>query len=249
MTYWVQNDATRKILVGLVVLLVVLAVGIPLTLFALGDDEDDLEITRVGSTPAVASITPWEADGPGNGAAAPEADGPGNGAAAPESAIPAEATGPESDPVAATQDTPLAASEPAGGEAEVQEPVADLSDRAAPVAITVAPAAGESGERDLTITVYSPFQASSMDSVRVEAVQEGPVWFLPNTFEPAPYISRENPETVSFLVWESLELPAGENLKIQGKVRAADAEAFTILAYVEADTEVLVHGSAEKNTQ
>ena len=237
MTYWVQNDATRKILVGLVVLLVVLAVGIPLTLFALGDDEDDLEITRVGSTPAVASITPWEADGPGNGAAAPE------------SAIPAEATGPDSDPVAATQDTPLAASEPAGGEAEVQEPVADLSDRAAPVAITVAPAAGESGERDLTITVYSPFQASSMDSVRVEAVQEGPVWFLPNTFEPAPYISRENPETVSFLVWESLELPAGENLKIQGKVRAADAEAFTILAYVEADTEVLVHGSAEKNTQ
>ena len=237
MTYWVQNDATRKILVGLVVLLVVLAVGIPLTLFALGDDEDDLEITRVGSTPAVASITPWEADGPGNGAAEPE------------SAIPAEATGPDSDPVAATQDTPLAASEPAGGEAEVQEPVADLSDRAAPVAITVAPAAGESGERDLTITVYSPFQASSMDSVRVEAVQEGPVWFLPNTFEPAPYISRENPETVSFLVWESLELPAGENLKIQGKVRAADAEAFTILAYVEADTEVLVHGSAEKNTQ
>ena len=65
MTYWVQNDATRKILVGVVVLLVILAVGIPLAIFAFGGDEENLEITRVNSTPAVASITPAETGNPG----------------------------------------------------------------------------------------------------------------------------------------------------------------------------------------
>ena len=239
MTYWVQNDATRKILVGVVVLLVILAVGIPLAIFAFGGDEENLEITRVNSTPAVASITPAETGNPGNGVAATASDKP------------AETAAPGTDPAATTQDTPPAASDPANAAADAQpvEQLPDLSGKAAPVAITVAPASGPADERDLTITVYSPFESSSMDSVRVEAVQEGPVWFLPNTFSPAPYISRENPETVSFLVWESLELPAGESLKIKGKVRAADSDAFTILAYVEANTEVLVHGTAEKNSQ
>ena len=63
MTYWVQNSATRKIFVGIIVLVIVLGVSIPLTVFAL-NDEEDLKLVPVPSEPAVASIAPLEGNGP-----------------------------------------------------------------------------------------------------------------------------------------------------------------------------------------
>lgn len=235
MTYWVQNNATRKILVGIVVLVIILGVSIPLTVFAL-NDEEDLQLVRVASAPAVASISQGEANGSSD-SAMPAAVAQEDNAATVNKADKVEPQGPETDQA-----------EP-GSSPEVR-PVdgrRDQIDQEVPVAITVAPHTGESGaELDVTIAVTSPFSFSTMSHVRVEAVQEGPVWFLPETFDLVPYTAAGESDVVSFLIWEGLEIAPGETLEISGKVRASGSEEFSILANVQGNSEVLVSGSADK---
>ena len=233
MTYWVQNNATRKILVGIVVLVIILGVSIPLTVFAL-NDEEDLQLVRVASAPAVTSISQEETNGSSDSAMpAAQEDTPTTG----NKADKVEPQGPETDQAAP------------GSSPEVR-PVdgrRDQIDQEVPVAITVAPHTGESGaELDVTIAVTSPFSFSTMSHVRVEAVQEGPVWFLPETFDLVPYTAAGESDVVSFLIWEGLEIAPGETLEISGKVRASGSEEFSILANVQGNSEVLVSGSADK---
>jgi hypothetical protein len=234
MTYWVQNSATRKIFVGIIVLVVVLGVSIPLTVFALNNDEEDLQIVPVPSEPAVASITPVEGNGP--------TDSP-------------------ADPAVLGQDTPTTvnepneviphASEPApnseGSSPDVQ-PVAgpgDLIGEEVPVAVSVTPEGGEAGqELALTITVSNPFSYSRMSGLRVEVVQEGPVGFLAKSFSPVPYTPAEESEVVSFLIWEGLEVGPGGTLELSGKVRLSGSQEFSILANVQGSSQVLVGGGA-----
>ena len=223
MTYWVENDAFRKIMLGLVVLLVILAVSIPLTVFALNDEETQ-PITPASSMPAPASPALMGSAGYGNDAPSVVYTPPGRTAGT---------------------------DAPAPARSQYLEPgqLPDEIDEEVPAIIALAPAASATAnEQDLTITVISPFKTSDMN-IRLEAVQEGPVWFLPNTFHPAPYIAQGNPETAPFLIWESLDLPAGESVEIQGRVRATSSEPFNILAYVEANTRVFMRGSAEKNSE
>lgn len=227
MTYWVQRNSTKKMLIGIVVLIVILAVSIPITVFALNDD-GETTLSRVGPGPLSGAGTVTE---------------PSEVEVVLEPLVepaPSEVLG-ESGGINGADLSSLF---------EVSDQLTDLPEHQVgeevPTAISISPPYGAVGtEVDVTITISSPFKYSYMKDVRVEAIKDGSIRFLPDTFNPIPSIPVSESGDVDFLVWEGLSVAPEAEIRITGKARISGPRSFTIFANSQGKREITVAGTGE----
>ena len=233
MTYWVQKTSTKKMLIGIIVLIIILSVSIPITVFALNEDSET-NLSRVGPGPlSGASIvtSPRDVDSVLQPLDVPAVvEGPAPTEVLGESG---SSSGAHLSPLLETSDQLVDVPEDSVGE-EV------------PTAIFITPSYGSVGtEVDVTITISSPYQFSDVKDVRVEAIKDGSIRLLPDTFDPVPATPASDSGDVGFLVWEGLVVAPGEDLEITGKARISGPSSFTIFANSQGTKEITVVGTGE----